>query len=335
MPGKFTRVKVLGTPDTVGVQGWREIVVDPTKIKPIDAYSGDYGRTYAKGSDLGPPQSLSSKRIKINYAEDGGRLKDGVIEMRRGVKDLDLGKSQYAQVRVLVNDTHFMKGMAMYSDHIPDGVDVVYNTNKKRGTPALGDKDDTVLKNVKDDTDNPFGSSIKPNGRRGVLNVVNEEGDWDSWSRTLSSQVLSKQTVPLARKQLALALKQKQSEYDEIMSLTNPSVKKQLLSEFADSCDSDSVHLKAASLPRQATKVILPVSHLKETEIYAPSFHNGELVVLIRHPHAGTFEIPQLTVNNNSRAAKSVMGNARDAVGIHPNVAKKLSGQTLMATMSL
>jgi DNA-binding CsgD family transcriptional regulator len=323
IPGQFTIVKALGKPDTT----WSEVVRDPTKIKPIDAYSKDYGRSFDKGHDLGPVQSISSKRIKVHYAEDGGTLKDGVIELRRGVKDLDLGQSKYAQVRIAVDKTHYMKGMAIYRDGMPEGVDVIYNTAKKRGTPALGHKDDTVLKPIKDDPENPFGSTIKKDGRRGALNVVNEEGDWDRWSKTLSSQILSKQSVPLARKQLGLDLKQKQSEHDEINSLTNPEVKKKLLSSFADDCDSSSVHLKAASLPRQASKVILPVTQLKETEIYAPSFNNGERVVLIRHPHAGTFEIPELTVNNNSRTAKSVLGtNPRDAVGIHPNVAKKLSG---------
>ena len=30
-----------------------------------------------------------------------------VIELRRGVEDLDLGNSQYAQVRISVDGTHF------------------------------------------------------------------------------------------------------------------------------------------------------------------------------------------------------------------------------------
>ena len=55
---------------------------------------------------------------------------------RRGVADLDLGDSHYAQVRILVDGTHYLKGMAMYSDDMPDGADIVFNTNKHTGTPV-------------------------------------------------------------------------------------------------------------------------------------------------------------------------------------------------------
>ena len=68
-------------------------------------------------------KSVDSKRVKIIYAEDGGTDKDGVMELRRGVEDLDLGGSQYAQVRIGVDGTHFIKGMAIYRDDMPDGVE--------------------------------------------------------------------------------------------------------------------------------------------------------------------------------------------------------------------
>lgn len=327
IPGQFTIVKVLGAPDTT----WQEVVKDVSKIQSITAYSDDFGRSYNSVLGLRPIESINSERVKVRFSEEGGNSKDGVIELRRGVKDLDLGGSQYAQVRIGVDGTHFLKGMAIYSDDIPSGVDVVFNTNKSKDVGKMGAM--KKMKEVADDTgekiidsDNPFGSTIKPGGQRGALNIVNEEGDWDTWSKTISSQILSKQTVPLAKTQLDLALKQKQEEYDEIMSLTNPVVKKQLLLAFGDDCDASAVHLKAAALPRQASKVILPIPNMKETEVYAPTFNNGEQVVLIRHPHGGTFEIPQLTVNNKSKAAQAVMKGAPDAIGIHPNVAKKLSG---------
>ena len=324
IPGQFTIVKVLSGPGDSKAQ-WKEVVRDSSKIKPLTTSTDDYGRTF---TDLGikPPKNISSKRIEIKYAEDGGAKKDGVIELRRGVKDLDLGSVNYAQVRISVDKTHFLKGMAIYKDDMPDGVDIIFNTNKKKNVPMKGIKDDSVLKPLKDDPDNPFGSTIKKNGQRGALNIVNEEGDWDKWSKTISSQVLSKQPVPLAKKQLALDLKSKQKEFDELSKLTNPIVKKELLTAFADGADSASVHLKAASLPRQASKVILPIPSLKDTEIYAPSFRQGESVVLLRHPHGGRFEIPELVVNNNSRTAKSILGNALDAVGINPKVAERLSG---------
>lgn len=327
MPGKFTIVKALGTPDTE----WKEIVKpeDHIKIKSIASKSDDYGRTYTSVLGLRPVENVSSDRVKVRFAEEGGTDKDGVIELRRGVKDLDLGNSKYAQVRIGVDGTHFLKGMAVYSDDMPDGIDIVFNTNKSKDVGKMGamkkmkktkgDNDEEII-----DLDNPFGSTIKR--QQGALNIVNEEGDWNEWSRTISSQILSKQTVPLAKTQLNLALKQKQEEYEEIMSLTNPVVKKQLLLAFGDDCDSSAVHLKAAALPRQASKVILPVPGIKENEVYAPTFNNGEQVVLIRHPHGGRFEIPQVTVNNKSKEAQSIMKGAKDAIGIHPNVAKKLSG---------
>ena len=333
MPGKFTVMKVLGSPDSE----WKEIRNDYGLIKNISSRSEDFGRTYTSDLGLKPIQHLNLDRVKVRYADEGGSDRDGVIELRRGVEDLNLGNSKYAQVRVGVNGTHFLKGMAVYSDNIPDGVDVVFNTNKK----DTGNKLDAMKKLKKDpstgeiDKDNPFGATIKReinefgdlvSAQRGALNIVNEEGDWEKWSKTISSQVLSKQSVPLAKTQLNLALAQKKEEYDEIMSLTNPVVKKQLLLAFADDCDSSAVHLKAAGLPRQANKIILPIPDIKETEVYAPTFNNGEAVVLIRHPHGGTFEIPQLTVNNKSKSAKAIMENAKDAIGIHPNVAKKLSG---------
>ncbi len=318
MPNKFTHVKVLGAPDTE----WKVLVRNMDQIQQITAKTDDYGRTYDTSVlGLKPIQSVSAKRIQVKYAEDGGSLKDGVIELRKGVRDLDLGGSKYAQVRIGVDGTHFLKGMAIYSDDMPPGVDIIFNTNKHNTGDKLA-----AMKKFGEDPDNPFGSTIKPNGQRGALNIVNEEGDWDKWSKTISSQVLSKQTPRLAQKQLDLAFKQKQDEYNEIMAMTNPVVKRELLLAFADDCDASSVHLKAAALPRQASKVILPVTKLKENEVYAPTFKDGETVVLIRHPHGGIFEIPQLTVNNGSKAAKSILAGARDAIGINPKVAQQLSG---------
>jgi len=325
-PGQFTIFKVLGAPDTE----WKELAKDPSLIQFVNSKSEDYGRTFTSDLGLKPIQHLNPDRVKVRYSEEGGGDRDGVIELRRGVEDLNLGNAKYAQVRIGVNGTHFLKGMAVYSDKIPEGYDVVFNTNKH----DTGNKLD-AMKKLKANPDNPFGATIKRDVnefgemvsvQRGALNVVNEEGDWSKWSKNISSQVLSKQTVPLAKTQLGLSYSQKKEEYDEIMSLTNPVVKKKLLMSFADDCDSSSVHLKAAGLPRQANKIILPVPDLKEDQVYAPSFNNGETVVLIRHPHGGTFEIPQLTVNNNSKSAKAIMENAEDAIGIHPNVAKKLSG---------
>lgn len=327
--GKQTNVKVLAKP---GIEQ-RDIYQDFGKIQSVsdDYYSRDDGQTFSKREY---PTSIDSKRVQICYGDEGGLAKDGVIELRRGVQDLDLGKSHYAQVRILVDGTHYLKGMAMYADDLPEGVDIRFNTNKQSGTPPQ-----KVFKEIKhDDPMNPFGALIKPNGqshyidadgneRLSAINKLKEEGDWDVMSKNLSSQFLSKQPRELIRKQLDLTYKNSESDFDDIMALTNPTIKKQLILDFADSCDGATVHLKAAALPRQKTQVILPLSDMPETEIYAPGFKNGEQVVLIRYPHAGTFEIPTLTVNNKNPKARNIMGtDILDAVGINPKVAERLSG---------
>ena len=333
--GKKTSIMVLAKPNT----SYSEVYKNRDKIEFPGYHSSDKGTSY---DSLKAPVSISSKRIKINYKEDGGIDKDGVIELRRGVDDISLGNARYAQVRIAVDNSHYIKGMAMYSDNMPEGIDIVFNTNKPKGTPMLGEKDNSVLKPMKKDSDNPFGATIKgedrlvmaqryyidKNGKKqqSALNIVNEEGDWNVWRKSLSSQMLSKQSPMLAKKQLKLAYDLKQEEYNEIISLQNPVIKQQLLEKFADGCDSAAVHLKAAGLPRQASKVILPFPDMKETEIYAPSFRNGERVCLIRYPHGGTFEISELTVNNKHKTANSLIHNAKDAVGINPKVAERLSG---------
>ena len=281
---------------------------------------------------------MDPSRLKICYAEEGGLQKDGVIEIRRGAKDLSLGESNYAQVRILVDGTHYLKGMAVYSDDMPKGTDIIFNTNKAKGTPALGPKDNTVLKRIHDDPTNPFGSLIKAGGQsyytdkdgKRQLSLVNkraDEGDWADWSKKLPSQFLSKQSLSLIKKQLNMAAADKMAEFDKINSLTNPTVKKALLKSFSDDCDSAAVHLQAASLPRQEYNVLLPITSIKDNEVYAPHYHSGEKIALIRYPHGGTFEIPILTVNNKQAEAKQVLGtNPMDAIGINHNVADRLSG---------
>lgn len=338
-PGKQTNIKVICPPGTE-----HKDIYDYENIHSVTDYiSHDGGETYDPKWVY--PKSMDSNRLQIRYAEEGGIDKDGVVEIRRGVDDLSLGTSHYAQVRILVDGTHYIKGMAVYSDDLPKGVDVLFNTNKKQGTPM---KD--VLKKIKDDPENPFGSLIKEgivdpdkgDGQKGgqsyyydkngkkQLSLINkraEEGDWGEWADKLPSQFLSKQNLSLVKKQLGLAASDKVSEFDEICSLTNPTVKKALFKSFADDCDSAAVHLQAAALPRQKYQVILPITSMKDTEVYAPNYKNGETVALIRYPHGGTFEIPILTVNNKQPEARKVLGTTpKDAVGINSKVAERLSG---------
>jgi hypothetical protein len=327
---QFTHMKVLAPPGT----SLSHVQQNRKDIKQIAGYSDDHGRSFFQ---VQPPLSINSKRLRVNYAEDGGGKADGVIYVRPGKKDLELGSDHYGQVRIAIDGTHYIKGMAVYKDDLPPGVDLVFNTSKSHSdSPRKKD----VMKEMESDPDFPFGSVVRqlpPDPKTGKLtsamNIVGVregsgvEGSWDRWSRTLSSQMLSKQDPSLAKQQLDLTFERRQNEFNEINSLTNPTVRKELLLKFADQTDSASVHLKAANLPRQATKVILPVSSMKPTEVYAPSMRNGEQVALVRFPHGGTFEIPQLTVNNNNREARKLLGtSAKDAIGINHQVAHHLSG---------
>jgi predicted transcriptional regulator len=318
-----TTFKVIAAPGT----SYKDVITNRDQIRQItNVTTDDGGLTFSK---VKPPVSISSKRVQVKYGPDGGADADGVIYVRPGVKDLTLGKSNYAQVRVAVDGTHFLKGMAIYKDDLPKGVDVVFNTNKK----DTGNKLD-AMKPLKDDPDMPFGAVTRPptsnaghKHEDSAMNIVNEEGDWTRWSKTLSSQMLSKQPVPLAQGQLDEAYERKRQEFSDIMGLTNPAVRRKLLQAYSDGMDSAAVHLKAAALPRQASYVILPVNSMKPTEIYAPKFRDGERVALVRFPHGGTFEIPELTVNNRHPDARKLLGtNPRDAIGIHSSVAERLSG---------
>lgn len=322
-PDKYTSVKVLVKDDVP----YTDIVKNRDLIRsPQGVYFDDDGRT-VRGIEK--PRSISSDRISIRYAEDGGSKKDGVIEIRPGVEDISLGQNKYAQVRIAVDDTHYLKGMAMYNTNLPKGVDVVFNTNKHSDISKMD-----VLKKISDDPDNPFGSTIRQyhyEGKDGkeylsAINIVNDDSDWGKWSKNLASQFLSKQSPMLAERQLNLSVAQKKEEFETIKSLTNPVIKKQLLKDFAEDCDASAVHLKAAALPRQATHVILPLTSLKDSEVYAPNYKNGEEVVLIRYPHGGIFEIPRLKVNNKNKEGVELMGQAQHAIGINSNVAERLSG---------
>ncbi len=350
--GMRTRIKILTKADVP----YGEIAKNKDKIVIPNYYSEDHGFTFEK---LSPPKPIDSKRILVRYAEEGGKDRDGTIELRRGVDDISLNRALYAQVRIATSKegpdsppTHYLKGMALYADDadLPPGIDVVFNTNKPKGTDIFGKSSDTsVFKPIKKDADptNPFGATIRDdkdliraqrhyidkdgNKQQSVLNIVNEEGNWDDWSRTLSSQFLSKQRPVLIQSQLKEAYDIRKEEFDEINSLTNPTVKSKLMASFADDCDAAAVHLKAASLPRQRNQVILPAPWLKEDEIVAFNFRDGEKVVGIRYPHAGPFEAGEFTVNNKDAKARKILTRkdgsmAIDAVMIHPKMAAKMSG---------
>ena len=336
-PGKQTTIKVIGPPGTE-----HKDIYDYSKVNTITDYNTMTGECDVKAFRY--PVGVDMKRVHIRYAEDGGVDLDGTIELRRGVPDLDLGGSHYSQVRIMVGEndgkevkgSHYLKGMAVYKDddNFPEGCDIVFNTNKSRGTDP-----GKVFKEIKNNPNNPFGSTIKPNGQSDYIDPVTgqkkmsainkraDEGDWNDWSNALPSQFLGKQNKSMIQRQLGLSKADRQAELEEILAVTNPTVKRQLLASYADDCDAAAVHLKAAALPRQRFQVILPIPSLKDNEIYAPNYKDGEQLALVRYPHGGTFEIPIVTVNNKNKDAIKMLGkNPKDAVCINSRVAERLSG---------
>lgn len=342
-PNKETTIKVLCEPGT----SYSDVMNDKENIGFVtDFYSKDGGRTFL---GIEPPADLDSSRLMVRYGPDGGKDMDGVIQLRRGVDDISLGGANYAQVRIQVDGTHYIKGMAIYSDDMPPGVDVIFNTNKTKDIPVLGTKKSSILKPLKVDKEtgeinkeNPFGTTLRMEDgvivgqrhyidadgkdRLSPVNIVRQEGDWNEWSKTLSSQFLSKQPVPLIRQQLKKSYDDKKEEFDEINHINQPEIKKSLLLQFAEDCDASASHLKAAALPRQANKVILPLTDIPENEVYAPTFRDGEMLALVRHPHAGPFEMPILKNNTKLYSGKKTIGSAIDAIGINPKTAEILSG---------
>ena len=336
-PGKQTTIKVIGPPGTE-----HKDIYDYSKVNTITDYNTMTGECDVKAFRY--PVGVDMKRLYIRYPDDGGTELDGTIELKRGVPDLDLGGSHYSQVRIMVGEndgkevkgSHYLKGMAVYKDddNFPPGCDIVFNTSKPRGTSL-----DVVLKKIKENSNNPFGSTIKPNGqsdyddpvtgekKMSAINKRADEGDWNEWSNALPSQFLGKQNKSMIQRQLGLSKADRQAELEEILAITNPTVKRQLLASYADDCDAAAVHLKAAALPRQRFQVILPINSLKDNEIYAPNYKDGEQLALVRYPHGGTFEIPILTVNNKNKDAIKMIGkNPKDAVCINSKVAERLSG---------
>lgn len=325
------------SPEKLKTEAYKYVMqnVDDITLPFEVKYNYDTGKT-VMGFDI--PKSISSKEIQVVYTDKdgkGGAERDGLIELRRGMDKLSLEGDNYAQVRIAVDDTHYIKGMAVYSDNLPDGINIRIHSNKKEGTPLLSDDPNAkqVLKPMKRgddgtvDLEDPFGAQIT--AQHGCINKVNEEGKWGDWtsSRTLASQVLSKQSPELAKRQLDLDYTKRAAEFDDIKSVTNPVVREKMLLDFADECDKAAVHLKAAALPGQSVKVLIPIPSLKPGECYCPMYKDGEKLALIRFPHQSISEIPMVTVNNSNREGKKVMTNqAIDAIGLNPKDAHRLSG---------
>lgn len=338
---KQLTVQVLCPPDVT----YKEMQANKDKFQSVKDYITE-NNPETNRLGLRPPVSISSDRIFVRYGDQGGSDRDGTIQLKRGVEDLGLGSNMYAQVRIAVDGTHYLKGMAIYADpsEFPPGKDIIFNTNKASGTPWMLDDPEAkqVFKHLTNDPDNPFKAAIKVKDGKVVgqwdyegsdgkmhqspINIINSEEDWSKWSRSTPSQFLINQDRPVIKEQLKQAYETKRDEFEDIKMMENPTVRKYLLEQYAPMLDTAAVKLRGAPFAGQGTFVILPVPSLKKNEIYAPMYDHGTRVVTIRYPHQGAFEIVEATVNNKNREAKSFMNNAQDAVGIPPSTAKQMSG---------
>lgn len=323
--GDWTTVKVLTKEPDIDV-----VKKHKADISTIDARMSEDGVHTKK---FHKPIPLDMNRIGINFDEDGGSDRDGLLQIRPGAEGLDLGKSHYAQVRIALDGGLYAKGLAVVDPNVkfPKGVDVMFNTNKPKIDAVSGEptSKSQVFKKIKMDDDDPmkmFGSSITD--QRGLLNIVQAEGAWRDWDGSkFPSQFLSKQPIGLVKERLKATFDKVNEHYDEAMKISNPVLREALLKDIASDAESKQQHLKVLGLPRTKAQVLFPDPKLKENEIYAPNFNDGERVALVRYPHAGKFEIPELTVNNKVKSSRDMIGsNALDAVVIHPKVAAKLSG---------
>ena len=172
-----TNVKVLARPDTT----FKDLVNNKHEIEIPQHYSDDGGR---KIKVIQEPLTIDPSRVGVVYKEDGGDEADGVIYVRPGVKDVEIGGKNYAQVRVAVGPDHYLKGMAVYKEDLPKGVDLLFNTNKTKTCNKLDvmkknadEKNFEVggahplLKSITRQIDDPETGKLTS-----VMNIVNEEG---------------------------------------------------------------------------------------------------------------------------------------------------------------
>ena len=365
-PNVGTTIKVLCPP---GMEG--QAFKHRFEVKSITDLDGIDDVATQKGWQ--DPVRVDLDRVKILYDEQGGSKKDGMIEIRAKLdedgnpipacEDLSLGNARYGQVRIAVDvsglgltddkgnpiTTRYIKGMAVYNPDLPEGKDILVNSNKSIDTGVK-----KALKDYDENSVNPFGATVvqtyirdkngdvvidEKTGKPKLSAIqfvgtptdddhdMHVEGSWGDWSRNLPAQFLAKQNLPLVQQQLKLKTLDYEAQYKDILSMTNTTVKKKLLEDYADACDGAAEDLKAAPLPGQGVHVILQSNTLKDNEIFAPNYDNGTTVALVRFPHTGPFEIPVCTVKNgDSESIKQIGKNAKDAVCVSNATANKLSG---------
>lgn len=106
---------------TFSKEKWDEIMAGSVRPIAID------NTPFRMRKDILEPVSVDKDRVLMKNCEE----KDGLIELRKGVSDISIGDALYAQVIIRYDDDHYIKGMAIYSDDIPAGFDMVVNYGPK------------------------------------------------------------------------------------------------------------------------------------------------------------------------------------------------------------
>jgi len=327
--GKTTTVKVLAKPemtfqDLVAMKDKIQVPIDPDKTPSFTEEKSPLASKYDPGTMVRVPK----KNVRVVNSQY-----DGLIEVRSTADYLSLGPGKrFSQVRVLVGPDKYAKGLAIVRgpheppfDKLPKGVDMVVHTSKKASYESLKDWE-TPTTPFKAATSPVFYTDGDGNTRLSAMNIVREAGQWDLWKRASSSQFLSKQPVPLIERQLRLKRQSVKHGLEAIRQIRNPVVRSELLRAYADSIDKMSYTMEAAALPKQRTSVLIPDLDIKPNEVFAPNYNTGERIALVRYPHAGPFEIPVLTVNNNNKKLRESVLPHSDGIVVNPEVARQLSG---------
>jgi hypothetical protein len=70
---------------------------------------------------------LKPSRLLIKYPIDGSLERYGIIHIRRGLADCDLGELGWKPLKIAIDKEHYISGMGLYTDEeLPEGVDIVY-----------------------------------------------------------------------------------------------------------------------------------------------------------------------------------------------------------------
>lgn len=124
---------------------------------------------------LNPTNNISADRILVSMDSK----KEGIIEIRPGVPELSLGDKRYSMVRVFIGvSKHFIKGMAVYSEEIPEGYDIVFYTRLKSNGTFAG-----------------YGQVERKRRTQKPFEIIEAPGCWKEWTESLpklSSEFISR-----------------------------------------------------------------------------------------------------------------------------------------------